>query len=262
MASLSSTEPGPGPFADADLTEDVFLGGRLRLLQPRRGYRAATDPVLLAAAVPARPGESVLDLGCGAGTASLCLGWRVAGLRLHGVELQPAYADLARRNAARSGIALEVTEADIRTLPAALRARSFDHVVANPPWYPPDGPAAADPGRAIALQQAAPTAAWVDAGLRRLKPGGRLSMIHLAAQLPALLAALDGRAGVSVLPLLPREGRDAGRILLQARKGGRAAFRLCAPLVLHAGGAHLQDGEDFTDQAQAILRHAAALTLD
>ena len=112
-------------FTPAELSDDGFLGGALRILQPRHGYRAATDAVLLAAACPAQPGDSVLDLGCGAGVASLCLGHRVPGLALHGLERQPAYADLARRNAARNAIALDVTEGDLladASRPAASRS--------------------------------------------------------------------------------------------------------------------------------------------
>ena len=81
--------------ADPELTHDGFLGGRLHLWQPRRGYRAGVDPVLLAASVPAQAGQSVLDLGCGAGAAMLCLGVRVPGLDLNGLEVQPDYAALA-----------------------------------------------------------------------------------------------------------------------------------------------------------------------
>ncbi|MCZ8088489.1 MAG: methyltransferase, partial [Rhodobacteraceae bacterium] len=92
-------------FPDDALSDDKFLMGRLRLLQPVKGYRAATDPVLLAAACPARAGETVLDLGCGAGAAGLCLATRVPGVVLAGLEVQPEYADLARRNADRNGVA-------------------------------------------------------------------------------------------------------------------------------------------------------------
>ncbi|WP_370553443.1 hypothetical protein [Falsirhodobacter sp. alg1] len=46
-------------FDESHLTEDGFLDGRLRILQPRDGYRAATDPVFLAAAVPAKQGDLV-----------------------------------------------------------------------------------------------------------------------------------------------------------------------------------------------------------
>ncbi|MDT8344261.1 MAG: methyltransferase, partial [Thermohalobaculum sp.] len=101
------------------LTEDRLLGGRVRLLQPGAGYRAATDPVLLAAAVPARPGERVLELGIGAGAATLCLAARVAGLVHAGLEIQPDYLALAARNAALNGVALVLFEGDVAAPPAA-----------------------------------------------------------------------------------------------------------------------------------------------
>ena len=107
-------------FADADLSDDKFLCGRLQLLQPVKGYRSATDPVLLAAACSAKSGETVLDLGCGVGAAALCLGTRVPGLRLSGLELQPDYAELARRNAARNETLLDVHEGDLCRMPEAL----------------------------------------------------------------------------------------------------------------------------------------------
>jgi tRNA1(Val) A37 N6-methylase TrmN6 len=247
-------------FADSDLTDDGFLGGSLRILQPRDGYRAATDPVLLAAACPARPGESVLELGCGAGVASLCLGRRVQGLALDGLERQPAYADLARRNAARNGIALTVTEGDLAAMPAPLR-RPFDHVIANPPYFATgSGSPAEDAGREAAQREATPLAVWIDAATRRLAPGGWLTLIHEASRLADLMAALDSRMGsLSLLPLAPRMGRPASRILLRARKGGRAPLRLLAPFVLHDGPAHDGDRDSFTAAAVAILRQGGAL---
>ncbi len=129
-------------FAPEDLTRDAFLDGRIRLWQPRTGYRAATDPVFLAAFVPARPGERVLELGCGAGAAALCLARRVPDLDLHGVEIQPAYAELARHNATENGLALTVHEGDLSHPPHALRRLVFDHVLANPPYHPPAAPPA------------------------------------------------------------------------------------------------------------------------
>ncbi len=248
-------------FAEADLTQDRFLDGRLMVAQPRHGYRAAMDPVLLAAACPARPGDAVLELGCGAGVASLCLGWRLAELRLTGLELQPAYADLARRNAAANGIALEVIEGDLARMPAALRARSFDHVIANPPYFGAGtGTAAADAGRETAQREATPLADWLGAGLRRLHPGGWLTMIQNADRLPAILAALPG-GSVTVLPIAARAGRAAGRVIVRVRKGGRAPFRLLAPLVLHAQSEHAADAEDLTEIAQSVLRRGEELRI-
>ena len=249
-------------FTDPELTCDALLGGRVRLLQPRRGYRAATDPVFLAAACPARPGQVVLDLGCGAGAAALCLAARVTGLQMHGLERQPAYAALARRNAEAAGVPLQVHEGDLRAMPAALRALNADHVLANPPFFPPEAPPAADPGRDAAQREDAAPADWIAAALRRLRPGGRLTLIHRTERLTALLTALEGRAGdVALLPLSAREGRPAGRVILQARKGARGPLRLLAPLVIHAGPRHLADGDDFSPAAVAVLRDAAPLTL-
>lgn len=247
-------------FADAELTDDKFLMGRLRLLQPARGYRAATDPVLLAAACPAQAGESVLDLGCGAGAASLCLAARVPGVGLAGLEVQPAYADLARRNAERNGMAMEVVEGDLAAMPRALR-REFDHVIANPPYYDAGGSPSPVAARDRALRVATPIAAWVAAAGARLRPGGWLTMIFATPCLPEALAALPPKMGSAmVLPLEPRRGRAPPRVILQARKGGRAAFRLLPPFTLHDGASHEGDRESYTPAANEVLRNGGDLS--
>jgi tRNA1Val (adenine37-N6)-methyltransferase len=246
-------------FAEDQLTDDKFLCGKLRLLQPIKGYRAATDPVLLAAACPAVAGDSVLDLGCGAGAAALCLGLRVRGLTLAGLELQPAYADLARRNADRNGIPVEIHEGDLARMPAALR-RDFDHVIANPPYYQAGGSPSPVAARARAMQVDTPLADWVAAATRRLRPGGWLTLICGTDGLPEVLTALAPKLGsAAVLPLAPREGRAALRVIVQARKGGRAPFRLLAPFVIHQGSAHDGDRESYTPAANAVLRDGADL---
>jgi tRNA1(Val) A37 N6-methylase TrmN6 len=247
-------------FAEDQLSDDRFLCGRLHLLQPLKGYRAATDAVLLAAACPAEAGQSVLDLGCGAGAASLCLAARIPGLTLAGLELQPEYADLARRNADRNGVALDVHQGDLTRMPKAL-CRDFDHVIANPPWYPPGGTPSPLKVRATAMQVALPLTAWMQAATRRLAPGGWLTLISGVDSLPEILAALAPKLGsASVLPLAAREGRPALRMILRARKGGRAAFRLLAPLILHQGAAHDGDRESYTPAANAVLRDAEGLS--
>ncbi len=246
-------------FAEDELSDDKFLCGRLQLLQPIKGYRAATDPVLLAAACPAEPGESVLDLGCGAGAAALCLGQRVPGLSLAGLELQPAYAELSRRNAERNGIALDVHEGDLARMPSPLR-HDFDHVIANPPYYPAGGSSSPVAARAKAMQVETPLSDWVAAATRRLRPGGWLTLICGADGLPVVLAALAPKLGsAAVLPLAAREGRPALRVIVQARKGGRAPFRLLAPFVIHQGAAHDGDRESYTTAANSVLRDGADL---
>lgn len=247
-----------------DLTRDAFLGGRLHLWQPRRGYRATVDPVLLAAFCPAAPGQRVLDLGCGFGAAALCLATRVPGLDLHGLELQAEYASLARRNAEANGVAMQVHEGDLRRPPAALRAMSFDLVLTNPPFHPQgNGSPAADAGRDCAFREGeAALEDWIAAALRRLAPGGALALVHLTPRLPQILAALHGRAGaIEILPLTGRASRPAERLLLRARKGSRAALTLHPPFALHSGDAHDRDAESYTEAAQNVLRGASGLLL-
>ncbi|MGI3183918.1 tRNA1(Val) (adenine(37)-N6)-methyltransferase [Nioella aestuarii] len=245
-------------FAEAELTRDAFLGGRVHAWQPRHGYRAATDPVLLAAAVEASAGHSVLELGCGAGVASLCLSARVPDLRLTGIERQAAYADLARRNL---GPDARIVTADLADLPADLKQDRFDHVIANPPYYPAGGGTSArNAGREAALRENTPLEMWVDIAARRLAPKGWLTIIQSADRVPDLMAAIATRLGsVTLRPLAAREGRNAGRVLLKARKGGRAPFTLLPPLILHTGPDHRADGDDFSPVARAILREAAPL---
>ncbi len=246
-------------FGEEELSDDGFLSGRLRLLQPLKGYRAGTDPVLLAAACPAQTGDSVLDLGCGAGAAILCLGLRVPGIALAGLELQTQYADLARRNASRNGLTLDLHEGDLARVPKAL-CRAFDHVITNPPYHSPGGSPSPDPGRARAMRVETPLADWVSAATRRLRPGGWLTLICGADGLPEVLAAMGTKLGsIAVLPLSARKERPALRVIIQARKGGRAAFRLLAPLVLHQGAAHDGDRESYTPEVRAVLRDGADL---
>jgi len=249
------------PFSEDELGDDAFLGGRLVVAQPLKGYRAGIDPVLLAASIPAHRGQSVLDLGCGSGIVALCLGVRVPGLTLAGLEVQPGYADLAQRNAAGNGIDLEVLTGDVGTMPHALRQRQFDHVVANPPFFDREsGTAARDAGREQGLGERLPLADWVAAAARRVAPKGLVTMIQRADRVPDLMGAMSAYLGsLELLPLAPRSGRAARLVLMRGRKGGRAAFHLHDRWCLHALAAHERDGEDYTPATTAVLRDAAAL---
>lgn len=246
-------------FPDDALTDDAFLGGQLHLWQPKDGYRAATDPVLLAACCPAQPGQQVLDLGCGAGAASLCLGVRVAGLSLSGLEVQAAYANLARRNAARAGQSFEVLEGTLTDMPRGFR-RDFDHVITNPPYYPPVGTPARDAGRNVALRDEVGLADWIVAASRRVAPLGWLTLIVRADRLADALTGLgDSMGSIAVQPFAPRAGRDAGRVVIRARKGGRGALRLLAPFVLHDGESHPGDRDNHSAAAKAVFRDGKGL---
>ncbi|KMK66613.1 tRNA1(Val) (adenine(37)-N6)-methyltransferase [Puniceibacterium sp. IMCC21224] len=250
-----------GDFPEDALVCNDFLGGRVRLWQPRRGYRAGIDPVLLAASVPARRGETVLELGCGAGPAMCCLAARVPELDLVGVERQAAYATLARRNAMQNTVNATIVTADLTLLPVPVSQRQFHHVMANPPYFDATARTAAiDPGREAGLAEDTPLSFWVATAARRTRPGGSVTMIHRASRLPDLLAAFCASLGaVEVLPLSPRADRDPKLVLVRGRQGGRAAFRLHKSLILHEGHAHPGDREHYRPEIRAVLRDAAAL---
>jgi len=246
-----------------DVTRDAFLGGKIHVLQPRKGFRSGVDAVLLAAAVPAKAGESVLELGCGVGVAALCLHARVPGLVLTGVEAQADYANLATRNATSNHADLSVETADLRALPADLRQRQFGHVMMNPPYFDrTSGPAAQDHGRDMALAGDTPLGDWLDVGLRRLSPRGTFTLIQHITRLPEVLAHMQGRLGSMVLlPIAGRSGHAPNLFLLQGRHSGKAPFVLQDPLILHEGTAHTADAESYTAALQDILRNGAALDM-
>lgn len=275
-ALMTAAAPAPRPadrraraaaaprFAGGEVTDDAFLNGAVRLWQPANGYRAATDPVFLAAACQAKPGQSVLDVGSGAGAAAFCLAARVKGLRQEGVELSADYADLSRRNAQRNGVSWLAHCGDVRAAPLFLRSASYDHVITNPPFFEADAaPPSPDRGRDAAHRETAPLDVWLDFCLRRLKPKGWLTIIHRASRLDDILAALAGRAGdIRILPMWPRAGAPAKRVLIRARKGSRAPLSLTAGLVLHATDPSVSGsvgGAPFTAAATAVLRDGGAL---
>ncbi len=248
-------------WSETQLTRDAFLDGRLTLTQPQKGYRAGIDPVLLAASVPIKAGQSLLDLGCGVGAAMLCCAVRVPGSQITGLERQPDYAVLAERNAAENGIEAEVFCGDLKEMPNELRQRQFDHVIANPPYFDRSaGTTARDMGREASMGEETPLTDWVAVATKRTKPKGYVTLIHRAARLQTLLTAMAaGLGSLEVLPLIPRRGHSAKLVLVRGQKDGRAELRLYDGWLLHVGPAHEGDRESYTPDAAAVLRHGRAL---
>ncbi len=248
------------PEAPAPTSDDLLLGGRVRIGQARDGARVAIDPIFLAAAVPVEPGQSVLEIGCGSGAASLCLAARVPECRVVGLELQPDLVRRASDNVVANGMQgrVAVLAGDLLRPPAGLVPGSFDHVMANPPYLergrasPPPNPAKA----AATIEGEAGLGDWVGFAVTMVRPRGSITFVHRADRLDALLGHLAGRAGgIVVFPLWPAAGRDAGRVLVRARKQLAAPLRLAAGIVLHEA-----DGR-FTAAAEAVLRGGATLPL-
>jgi tRNA1(Val) A37 N6-methylase TrmN6 len=224
------TDPG-------QYTEDAYLGGQLRLRQPKSGHRAGHDAILLAAATPVRSGDRVVDFGAGVGAAGLALARRTAGIELVLVEIDAALAALASGNAASNGLAADVVVLDLTSAAdafatAGLMPESIDVVLMNPPFNDPMRHRASpeESRRTAHVATATTLESWVHAGRRLLKSGGVLSLIWRADGLAEVLAALGrGFGSVEILPVHGNAAGPAIRVLIGAIKGGKA------PLQLHSG---------------------------
>jgi FkbM family methyltransferase len=251
----------------ATLTDDAFLGGTLHMLQPKAGYRAGIDAVLLAGAAPVRASrrERVLDVGAGVGVVGLAVAQRSRRAAVTLVERDPMLVELARGNIERNGLGdrARVIQADVSRrlddLPGLRpEAESYDHALANPP-YNPEGAGTVSVEALKAAAHVMPggnLARWARFMAAMVKPGGSATMIHRADTVAEVLWAFAGRfGGAVVLPLYPRLGKAAIRVLVQGIKGSNAALELRPGLVLH------EADNRFTPQAEAILRQGKALDL-
>ena len=238
-------------------TDGHLLGGRVIYRQPASGFRSGIEPVLLAASVPVRPGEHVLEAGTGAGAALLCLSTRVQGIAATGVEVDAGMAELAAANAQANGFnSVEIITDRIETVQLS---RQFDHAIANPPYHRPDGSVSPHADRDIAKRGSEELLeAWIGRLSATLRSNGTLTLIVPAGMVPICLQAMIRSACpcTAMFPLWPRVGRAAKLSLVRGVKNTRTPMRLLPGLVLHQA-----DGS-FCEPAQAVLRNAMPLSLD
>ncbi len=241
--------------------ESPLMGGKLRLIQPLRGYRAGMDAAILAAAVGLKAEEQALELGCGAGAALLQASVRNPGARFSGIERDAQALALARRNIALNGLEKRATvlAGDAAAGFRALGLPRVDAAFANPPFF--DDPAALRgpaPERAGAWLSDDGLAAWIGYLTDATKDGGQMLLIHRADRLGDILAGFGPPAGsIRIRPVQPFADQPAKRVLVRAIRGGKAPLSLLAPLVLHD-----RSGAKHTAKAEAILRGEAALGWD
>lgn len=237
--------------------EEIYvLGKRVRLLQPVDGFRTSLDSVMLAAACPAGADEHILDLGCGVGGAGFCVLERVAGTHITGIDIQQSHIDLAVRNIALNAMTgrAEFICANAMT----FSSKEFDHVICNPP-YLDAGTHTPSPTKekATALyhdDESISVKDWIDAGFRNLKHGGSFTIIHRADHTDKIINGFGKRFGaIEIIPLWPRTGVPAKRVIIRAIKNRQTPATLHAGIVLHN-----TDGS-YTPEADAILRRQAAI---
>jgi tRNA1Val (adenine37-N6)-methyltransferase len=239
-----------------EITEGALLGEKIRYRQFASGHRSGFEPVLLAASVKARTGDRVLEAGCGAGAALLCLGHRIPGLSGFGMEIAPELVALANENfrinqlSDFSSLCWDVEQPGCEGV--------FDHIMANPPWHGGSSTQSPDPLRALAHHARPPLLAnWVARLSDCLKPRGSLTLILPAAAFSETSGYLRARGygALTLFPLWPHADKPAKLIIIAARLGGRGPDRVLPGLVLH-------DDAGITPAAQAILRDGEAINLN
>lgn len=265
--ALSATPPPPPPGSGvpASLTEDGFLGGRLRILQPEKGFRAGIDSVFLAATIPCLAGETVYEAGIGTGVAALCMVARNPDVHLTGIEIAARYALLCEENARRNGFSdnIRVIHADVKEalrkdLASMPQHGTFSHAFANPPYFE-DGKGTPSPHLLKAQAHSfgpGDLDLWVKVLHTMVAMRGTVTVVQRADALGRLLQVMEDRFGdIRIAPLYAREGTAASRVIVQGVKGSKAPMQLLPGLVLH-------DRESrFTPEAEAILRDGMAWRL-
>ena len=234
-------------------TTDDFLGGKVRLQQDKDGLRATSDSVLVAAAVMARPGDTILDVGTGNGVIPMCLNARVPDLKITGLDCQADLLDLAHRNALANTCHFSPVLADIGQCPSPIHGKQYHHVVSNPPFY--DEPQLRQNKQtATAYHQSVPLKDWLSFCLRHIRAKGTLTLIHRPDALPEILSVLNGRLGsLDIIPIQSKPGEPAKRIIIRGRMNSHRPLKLYPPLLMH------QRNGKRTREAESLLRAGKAI---
>ena len=242
-----------------EFTKDSFLGGGIRIWQPKKGYRAGIDPILLAASVNVGAGQKVIDLGCGVGTASFAIGYRVKNVELYGIEIQKVFADLADLNSKENGIELQVECSNISNLSSNITSKNFDHVIANPPYFDRKSSV-----RGINLSKeksfgdTLPISEWLKVAAKRAKPKGFVHFILRSDRLMEIFTNMPNSLGSLVItPIISRKNENAKLTILHAKKNGRAGFIISSPIVLHPLDSDSR--EKYVPEVEKVLRNGASL---
>ena len=235
------------------ITTDDFLGGRLKLRQDKTGFRATSDSVMVAAAVSAKSGETVLDVGTGNGVVALCLNARIPNLKITGIECQSELVCLAKENMALNGCNLEVIKGDISLKPSPVHGRQFHHVVTNPPFYD-ELQKRKNSQTSKAYHQEISLAEWLSFCMRHIRAKGTLTLIVRAESLTEILSVLSLKMGcIEVIPIVSKSGENAKRVIVRAVMNSRSPLILRTPIIMH-----LKSGKR-SPSAEKILRYGGGI---
>lgn len=261
--TMRSTEHAPDSLLETthveithvEITRGTLLRGQIHYAQFIHGYRTSLEPILMAAAIPAKSGQSVLEIGCGAGAGLLCLLKRTTGVHGTGIEQDAATAELARHNLRENG--WHNTPILTASFPEACTSlKSFDHCMANPPWHPRNSSSSPTPRRDLARRLGTDTlSSWIHGCASILRHKGSLTLSLPATLVAQAITALQKAqfGDITLYPFWPQIGKSARITLIRARLGLRSPSRIMAGMVLHEADGSL------TKAARSVLDNAAPL---
>lgn len=237
-----------------DYSRDYLLDKRVHIFQPLDGYRASTDAVLLSSLIDnVKKGDHILDVGSGTGAVSLCLAHRLQNedIKITGLEIQPRLAELSNLSAKENGFEnfLTYCNCDIRNKIEGISNCSFTHVITNPPYASRDLPSP-NPGKALAHNHHDfSLSEWIAFCIKMLRPKGYFYMINRAEAVDEILSCIHNRlGGIKIIPLFSKEGQNAKRVMIIARKDDKTPTEILNGITVHD-----KQGA-YTSQAHAVLR--------
>jgi len=229
----------------AKFTEDLILNGKIKLCQPKYGYRIAIDPILLASAVELKNEQKILDVGCGVGTISLILKYMDNSQNITSVDIDPIMTELCKMNSEINNLPLNIINSSIDT--NLLRNKFFDSVVTNPPFYNPENFRSSEK-KFAANFETIDLKSWISFCLKRLKPRGNFYIIHLPERLENILESLENLVGkIEILPIYSHINDSAKRVIVKCKKASKEPLKILPGLVSH------RDNNEYTDNMKSIL---------
>lgn len=230
----------------------TLLNGRVTLMQSINGLRASTDSVLLAAAVQAKSGDKILDMGCGTGAVGLCVLARLhhLNLELTGIDIQPDMVELASQNGEghqATFICEDVAQKYI------FDRETFNHIVMNPPYYE-EGIRQPSPDDAREMAYTGDLSVWIESAVHWVRQGGTLTMIHRADALDEILQLMDRRFGaIEIWPIYSKPSEPAIRVIVRGIRNRKTPLVIKPPIIL------FDDKGQPSEQSNGLLRDGAGL---
>lgn len=228
-----------------EFTEDKILNGKIRILQPRDGYRVALDPIIFASYIKTKFGNKILDVGCGVGTVSLILKYKNPLVKVTAIDINEKMCSFCKENAKRNSIDISVINESIESTESL--GKDFDVVVTNPPFFEKKSSRLSEK-KLLANFETIPLYDWITFCLKRLKNGGKFAIIHLASRLDDILYAIKDKIGaIEIFPIHSKTDSDANRIVITGIKGRNSQIKMHSGLIVH------NENGKYTEKVAKIL---------